>query len=497
MIDVKNPPINEQVRKKAATLCKEKNILIPTLDQLAHPEKIPQKVKDELKEIGLWDVNPRNLFRVTWKNQPQEKGGLYGEVNALELPSSLTGVKSKIFVMVGKYFPTGCHKVGASFGPLVDRLTRGQFDPTVQKALWPSTGNYCRGGAFNSALLGCQAVAILPAGMSQERFDWLKDIGSEIIATPGTESNVKEIFDKVNELTTTQGDKVIALNQFCDFTNPLWHFNVTGRAMEEVFQKRMPKGSRMAGVFLCQGSAGTLAAADYIKENYPAMKLGVGEAVQCPTLLENGFGDHRIEGIGDKHVPWIHNLRNTDFVASIDDEGAVRLTRLFQTPVGRKVLLKHGVPQETIDKLGYLGISGCANVLGAIKLSKHFEFNERDCVITVATDSFDMYQSRLDELDKTHGPYTELQAECDWFRYIEGVSMENTMECTHQDRRRMHNLKYYTWVEQQGMTSEELNAQWSDDDYWFDRWHANVAFDERVRAFNKLSGMDKNYPAPK
>ena len=351
MEDYDNLPVNEEGRKNAAQRCKERNILIPTLEQLAHPELIPEKVKEELKTIGLWDVNSRNLFRITWKNEPVEKGGLYGPVNCMELPSQLTGVKARIFVLLGKYFPTGCHKVGASFGPLVDRLTRGQFDPTTQKALWPSTGNYCRGGAFNSALLACQAVAILPQGMSQERFRWLESIGSEVIATPGCESNVKEIFDKVNELTTTQKDKVVAMNQFSDFMNPLWHYHVTGPAMEEVWQTRA-QGCRLSGIFLTQGSAGTLAAGEYLKKHYPGVKLGVGEARQCPTLMENGFGDHRIEGIGDKHVPWVHNLKNTDLVASIDDEACMHILRLFQTEVGHKILLAHGVPAVHFYTMG-------------------------------------------------------------------------------------------------------------------------------------------------
>ncbi|KAH7815917.1 Cysteine synthase [Monocercomonoides exilis] len=496
MADTENEEIDEVGLKNAVERCKERGILIPTLEQLRHPELIPEKVKEELKTIGLWDTNSRNLFRITWKNEPVEKGGLYGPVNAMELPPSLTGVKSKIFVLLGKFFPTGCHKVGASFGPLVDRLTRGKFDPTKQKALWPSTGNYCRGGAFNSALLGCKAVAILPAGMSQERFKWLESIGSEIIATPGCESNVKEIFDKVNELTTTKGDEVVALNQFCEFMNPLWHYNVTGPAMEEVWQTR-GKGTRLSGVFLTQGSAGTLASAEYLKKHYPAVKLGVGEAKQCPTLLENGFGDHRIEGIGDKHVPWIHNLKNTDLVASIDDEQCMHLVQLFQTEVGKKVLAKHGVPKETLDQLKNLGISGIANIIGAIKLCKYFEFNENDSVFTVATDSFEMYRSRLDEMEKEHGEYTETRAECDWFRYLDGISTDWMQECTHVDRRRMHHLKYYTWVEQQGKTCEELNAQWKCDKYWEKKWTANIALDERIRKFNEMTGLAEAYPAPK
>ena len=151
MIDL---TIHQDKLEKSIERCKEKKILIPTFAQMKDPSKIPDVVKNKLKNLGLWDVNPLNLFRITWKNEPVDKGGLYGDVNYIELPSSLTGVDAKIVCLVGKWFPTGAHKVGASFGCLVPRLITGQFDPTSQKAVWPSTGNYCRGGAYESALLG-------------------------------------------------------------------------------------------------------------------------------------------------------------------------------------------------------------------------------------------------------------------------------------------------------------------------------------------------------
>ena len=186
--------INHAVRLKAAKLCKAKGITIPTFKQMQHPELIPDEIKSKLKDIGLWDINPLNLFRISWKNDVQT--GLFGNVNYIEIPAELTGVKAKIIGMVGKYFPTGAHKVGAAFGCLIPRMVTGQYNPDVHKAVWPSTGNYCRGGAFDCALLGVQAIAILPEEMSQERFSWLKSIGAEVIATPGCESNVKEIYDK-------------------------------------------------------------------------------------------------------------------------------------------------------------------------------------------------------------------------------------------------------------------------------------------------------------
>src|SRR5215212_2672504 len=205
--------IEKSRRANAIKRAKERNIVIPTYTQMKDPSKIPSKVKDELKGIGLWDIDPRNLFRINWHNEPTASGGTYGGVNYVELPSSLTGIPARIIALVGKWFPTGAHKVGAAFSCLVPRLVTGQFDPTTQKAVWPSTGNYCRGGAFDSALLGCTPIAILPEQMSRERFDWLKSIGAEVITTPGGESNVKEIYDKCWEIRRTRKDCVI-LNQF-------------------------------------------------------------------------------------------------------------------------------------------------------------------------------------------------------------------------------------------------------------------------------------------
>ncbi len=253
-------------------------------------------------------------------------------------------MKARIVGLVGKWFPTGAHKVGAAFSCLVPRLVSGEFDPEKHKAVWPSTGNYCRGGAFDSAILGCHAVAILPENMSQERFTWLRTIGSEVIATPGCESNVKEIYDKCWEL---KKDPVhVVFNQFDEMGNPIWHYNVTGPAVEEAFQAVRGPKARLSAWVSATGSAGTIAAGDYLKTRFPGVKTVATEALQCPTLLKNGFGDHRIEGIGDKHVPWVHNVRNTDAVAAIDDEDCMRLLRLFNEPAGRELLVAAGAPAD-------------------------------------------------------------------------------------------------------------------------------------------------------
>ena len=330
---------------------KENNVIIPTIAQMQHPETIPEKIQAKLKNVGLWDVNPLNLFRITWKNEAKESGGLFQEVpNYVEIPSELSGVPCRIIAMAGKWFPTGCHKVGASFGCLAPRLVTGQFDANYHHAVWPSTGNYCRGGAFNSKLLAVDSVAILPAEMSKERFDWLSKIAGQVIATPGCESNVKEIFDKTWELK--QDPSMMIFNQFEEMGNPLWHYNVTGYALADLFEAVKKPGQNFAGACFTSGSAGTMSAGDLLKERYPGLKLGVGEALQCPTILENGFGGHRIEGIGDKHIPWIHNVKNTDMAIAIDDEDSQRLLRLFNTKEGQKYLKEELKLYQKGDKAG-------------------------------------------------------------------------------------------------------------------------------------------------
>jgi cysteine synthase len=390
---------------------------------------------------------------------------------------------------VGKWFPTGAHKVGASFGCLVPRLVTGQFDPTRQKAVWPSTGNYCRGGAYDSALLACESIAILPEEMSRERFEWLSTVSGEVIATPGCESNVKEIFDKCNELRATRGDDIVIFNQFDEFGNHLWHYNVTGHAMQEALEREMGPHDSYRGVVLTTGSAGTIGCGDYLKKVFPASKVAASEALQCPTLLINGFGGHRIEGIGDKHVPWIHNVRNTDVVMAIDDEACLSLVRLFNEPVGRAFLVGQGAPQALVDRLDLLGISGIANLLSSIKFAKWYELGQQDFVLTVFTDSMELYGSRLRELREQRGEYTALDAAADYHRWLLGCSVDYVEELGYWDRKRIHNLKYFTWVEQQGKTYSEIQAQWYDPVYW-SGIHGQVDdIDALIREFNERTGL--------
>jgi cysteine synthase len=483
----------EEVLENTIQRCRERNIIIPTYREMADPTRIPRGIRKELSEIGLWDLHSRNLFRISWKNEPVEFGGDFGGVNFVEIPSQLTGVDARIMMLVGKYFPTGAHKVGATFGPLVEKLVRGAFDPTTQKALWPSTGNYCRGGAYDAALLACPSIAVLPEGMSRERFEWLETIGSEIFATPGSESNVKEIYDKVKELKAERGDEIVVLNQFAEFGNAIWHYVCTGRAMEEVFATEREDDSRFAGVCLTQGSAGTLGCAEYLREVFPRLKVVAAEALQCPTLLEGGHGSHRIEGIGDKHVPWIHNIKNMDAVVGIDDEACMSLLRLFNEPAGRSYLKGVGVEPELADRLDLLGISSIANLLTAVKTARFFELGPKDVLFTVATDSLDLYGSRLAEERERHGQYDQTRAAVHHERHLLGAGIDHVIELGYRDQKRIHNLKYFTWVEQQGKTVEELDAQWYDDHYWTNHFHAWEEWDRRIVEFNQRTGLIERY----
>jgi len=480
-----NIKLNAAVIKKNAALCKQQHIIIPTFRQMKDPSLIPDSVKQVLKPVGLWDINPVNLFRINWHNDHET--GLFGGVNYLELPRELTGVKARIIGLVGKYFPTGAHKVGAAFGCLAPRLVTGEFDAREQKAVWPSTGNYCRGGAFDSKLLGTTPVAILPEGMSKERFDWLRNIGAEVIATPGTESNVKEIYDKCWEIRKNRKDCVI-FNQFEEMGNPMWHYHVTGSAVEEVFNKIKGPGSRMAAFVSATGSAGTIGAGDYLKKKFPGMTITASEALQCPTILANGFGEHRIEGIGDKHIPWVHNVRNTDVVTAIDDEACMRVLRVFNEPAGHKVLAEYGVQQDVINKLELLGISSISNMLSAVKTAKYYELGENDIVFTMFTDSMEMYQSRRKELDEQLGKYTRENALVDLERRLLGETTDHMKELTYADRKAVHNLKYFTWVEQQGKTSAELRRLW-DPSFWDETFAMVDEYDRLIDAFNAEAGV--------
>jgi cysteine synthase A len=265
---------------------------------------------------------------------------------------------------------------------------------------------------------------------------------------------------------------------------------VTGHAMEEVVKQVAGPRGVYRGLASATGSAGTIASGDYMKQAFPGSVIVASEALQCPTLLENGFGSHRIEGIGDKHIPWIHNTKNTDMVVAIDDNAVVNISRLFNEPAGRKYLALKGVPESIINNLDLLGFSGISNVLSAIKAAKYYEMGEDDIMVTVLTDSMELYQSRLQEMHGEFGDYSEKDAAADFARYLLGQSTDNLLELRFEDRRRVHNLKYFTWVEQQGKTYAEIQSMWNERDYFTGVQKQAAEIDELIEEFNKEVGLN-------
>ena len=479
--------------KSVIARAQENQIVIPTFAQMKNPEKVPEAIQRQLKKTGLWDIKPCNLFRITWKNEPKSRGGLFGGVNFIEFPPELTGVKARILALNSKWFPVGCHKVGAAFSCLVPRLLEGQFNPSYHKTVWPSTGNFCRGGAYISSLLSCESVAILPVEMSRERFGWLSTIASEVVTIEGQDGNMLKLFQKANELQSTRPN-IVVFDQFAEAGNYMWHYHVTGDAIQSAYESIKTKHSRLAGICLSVGSGGAMASGDYIKRLHPEVKLAAGEVSCCATLMNNGFSPHHIEGIGHRHVPWIMNIRNLDMSIGVEDDDCIGLYRLFNEPVGCNYLRKRvGVPVEFVEQLSLLGLSGISNFLCAIKMAKYYELDENDVIVTVLTDSADMYLSRIEEFARKTGEYTPTMASNDYHRHLQTVRTDNMQEFNFQDRKRIHNLKYFTWVEQKGKAVDELSDQWAQcRTYWKNMQDQVVSLDEKIQEFNEDTGVLKS-----
>ena len=465
---------------------REQGISLPTFAQLADPSLI------DPSHVGDADRNgpdARNLWRVHWYN---DLAGQRVDVpDHVVLPKSLTGVDSPIIIVFGDRFPMiTAHKVLAAYACLAPRIVTGQFDPTRHRAIWPSTGNYARGGIAISRIMASRGVAILPAGMSQERFDWLDrwcaNPADDVIKTVGTESNVKEIYDACNELAKDPTNFV--LNQFCEFGNHLAHYEVTGRALGHVFEHVRAKSGReirLAAFTSATGSAGTIAAGDRLKELYGTQIVAV-EALECPTLLENGFGEHNIQGIGDKHVPLIHNVMNTDVVVAVSDRATDQLQVMFNTDDGLGYLAdRRLVPQSVLDTLAHFGLSSICNVLAAITTAKLLNLGPDEAVITVATDGAALYPSERTKIAARDfgGGFTNLDAAAVWGEHLANVPTAHAIECTERDRNRIFNLGYYTWVEQQGTPFELFEARRSQD-FWRGLRRFPPVWDDMINEFN-------------
>jgi cysteine synthase A len=498
-LSLMRPEVVDAKRRRAAVeSLRAARVTLPRWSELADPARISSAVISELNSVGPDEPDERNLWRVHWFNDASRTERVFVPGHVV-LPQALTGVKAPIVVLLGRRFPMiGAHKVLAAYACLVPRLVTGQFDPRHDRAVWPSTGNYCRGGVAISRILGCRGVAVLPAGMSRERFEWLQEWvcdPADIIRTPGTESNVKEIYDKCAELARDKSN--VILNQFSEFANYLIHYLCTGAALDRAFShvKGRDPERRLAAFVCATGSAGTIAAGDYLKARH-ATKIAAVEAIECPTMLCNGYGEHNIQGIGDKHIPLIHNVMNTDVVIGVSDLASDSLNALFGGNVGRSYLAgRRKIDPDVIRAFDDIGISGLANIIAAIKLARHLDLGANDVIMTLATDSAQLYASeRQSFLTRRYDGFDEVNAGEIFSRHLEGVVDDHVLELTHFDRKRIFNLGYFTWVEQQGVTLDAFDRR-KEPRFWRGLVDSIPAWDRMIDEFNAEVGAERAHAA--
>ena len=487
--------VDRAVRDGAARWLGRAGVRLPTFAELADPSRILEARKIALRPVDPDCPDPANLFRVHWYND-RARTGFVATPCHFVFPPLLTGVRSPVVMVLGCFFPMiGAHKVLAAYGCLVPYLVTGRFDPSLNKAVWPSTGNYCRGGVAISRILNCRAVAVLPERMSEERFEWLRSWvprPEDIVRTPGSESNVKEIYDKCAELA---GDpRNVVLNQFAESGNYVAHYACTGPALACVFEacRAQRPGLRLSTFVAASGSAGTLAAGDYLKGEFGTRIVAV-EASECPTMLRNGFGEHNIQGIGDKHVPYIHNVMNTDIVVGVSDRSTGALDLLFNKETGLSYLAdRRHIDTELLSGLKLLGLSGIANLVAAIKIAKRLELGEDDAIVTVATDSAALYGSERRKFLAANYPsgLDAVSAGEIFGQHLLGAADNDVLELTHGERSRIFNLGYYTWVEQQGVPLEAFERRRTQK-FWSQLPQAALAWDMLIAEFNAVAGSEK------
>jgi cysteine synthase len=491
--------VDPSARASSVARFAARGIRLPTFAELRDPTTIDPEILTNLASVDRNVPDARNLFRVHWYNR-LGRPGLADVPEYLELPSTLTGVRARIVLALGNRFPMiDTHKVLPAYGCLAPRIITGRFDPGRHRAIWPSTGNYARGGVSISRIMDCHGVAVLPAGMSQERFDWLQawtlDPLNDIVRTPGTESNVREIYDACNELAAD--DMNVVINQFCELPNYLVHRTVTGPALDAIFTDvAATTGSsggpspRLAGFVSATGSAGTIAAGDFLKAKYGSEVIAA-EALECPTMLENGFGEHNIQGIGDKHIPLIHNVANTDVVVAVSDQVTDQLDVLFQTEIGRAYLRSDiGVDAETVADLEHLGYSSICNIAAAISFANHRDLGPDDVVVTVATDGSALYDSgRQPIIDRDFGGvFTPAAAAATFASHLGDPGVHAILDLDERQRRRIFNLGYFTWVEQLNLDLETFVAR-RDQAWWDDMVPIVDRWDELIAEFNAETGL--------
>jgi cysteine synthase A len=449
----------------------------PTFEEMLHPSKIDPSIRSRALKAAAGDpLSPLNLYNITWRN-PE------GRIYYVVLPKELTGIDANIVVLYSKDFPTRSHKVGATYSVTMEHQLEGDIEPGVHTLVWPSTGNYGIGGAYVGPRMGFDSLVLLPELMSQERFEKIEWFGARYIKTPGCESNVKEIYDAANKLREDPKNRI--MNQFEEFGNYRFHYYCTGNSCIEVARELADRGignGRIAAFVSAMGSGGTIAAGERIKHAFhDALTIGV-EPVQCPTLYWNGYGGHDIQGIGDKHVTWIHNVFEQDAIVCVDDIECKKGLQVLTEEVGWKVLSeRYGVPEESIREMSQImGISGVCNVLGCIKTAKFYGLRDGDSLFTIATDTMDRYGSVMKQLDETYGAMDGVEAAVRTTSIFHKAGTDWISEGTRHAKQSWFNLKYYTWVEQQGKTVEELDAQ-RDPEFWFAEQAKVEEVDRRLR----------------
>jgi cysteine synthase len=362
------------------------------------PRTLPPALRAKAVAAEANELDPANLFNITWRGPDHS-------VRCVVLPKQLTGVDANILVLVGRYFPSGSHKVGAAYATLMEAELAGEIEPGVSTAIGPSTGNFGIGVAYISRLKGYPAVVIMPEQMSEERYERIRKYGGRLDLTPGSESDVILVLERTEEYKKDPKNKILA--QFELLPNYRFHRSVTGRSALEAAERH--GNGRVAAFVAAPGSAGTLAAGDGIKARFPECVVCALEPRECSTLFNNGRGVHRIEGIGDKMVTLIHNVLTTDYVALIHDEDCLLGLELLER---RQAALERiaGLPAGSLECfLGLFGVSGICNIIGSIRMARYLRLGADDNVVTIATDGFDRYPSVLRNLEQRRGPLSDSQ----------------------------------------------------------------------------------------
>ena len=474
--------------RRSQELFRADDILLPTFAELADPRRIPLEIEAALDGVDPDEPDPRNLFRAHWYNADDRRARVDVPGHLL-LGEELTGVRAPIYVLLGDRFPiVRSHKLLSTYGSLAQRIVSGRFDPRRHRAVWPSTGNFARAGVALSRILGYESTVILPSTASAGHVRWLEDWIDDpdsVVRTSGTESDVKAISDAA--LGLAENPDVCVFDQFGDYGNYLAHAHCTSAALGRVFEaaRRSHPGLELSYFVAATGSAGTLGAGDALKEHYGTRICAV-EALQCPTMLRGGYGSHRIHGIGDHHIPLIHNVMNTDLVCAVSDKSTDRLAVLFDTDTGREWLTQdRGLAYAAVQQLIHLGASSIANVLAAIRLARTLDLGPEQAILTVATDNSEMYGSEVLHVLERDFPlgFHRSDAAAIFEQHLATEVEGTVLELDEAERTRIFNLGYFTWVESGRVASADFEVRRSPD-FWRGVRQSVGAWDERIAAFN-------------